>query len=202
MAQDGIETELKWALAADGHAALEGRLAALLGPGRILEQRNRFFDSADGRLRAAGLAVRIRHENDRIVLTCKSRRSAAHAQGLHVHGEIESILLRDPGPDGLAGLLPPAWTIALDGAGLADLGGFSNRRVEHHDGPHLLCLDRTDFAVRIDHELEIETSEPDAAAVRWVRLLADWGVPWQPQPLTKLHRYLALRNPSPGRPTG
>lgn len=203
MNQDGIETELKWELSADGHAALTELLPGLLGPGEELRQENRFFDSVDGRLQAAGLSLRVRRENDRLVLTCKSRRGVPSPDGLHQHGEIECAL--DPGlwtrldqPERLDLPLPPAWRTALAGAALAELGGFANRRLDFHDGPHLLCLDRTAFAWRTDCELEIETAQPAVALARWSGLLAGWGIAWSPQPLTKLHRF--LRGPGPPPP--
>lgn len=202
MAQDGIEIELKWALDAGGHAILTRRLPELLGPGEVLEQDNRFCDSADRRLMAAGLSLRLRRENGRLVLTCKSKAGAPDADGLHRHGEIESLL--DPAwwarvdrPAELPLPLPPAWAAALAGAPLTALGGFANRRIDFRDGPHLLCLDRTEFGARIDHELEIETPDPAAALPRWRGLLATWGVAWSPQPLTKLARFLRLN--APGR---
>lgn len=203
MNRSGEEIELKWALDAAGHAALVQRLPEELGAGRDLRQDNRFFDSADGRLRAAGLSLRLRLENARLVLTCKSRRGAPGADGLHQHGEIESEL--DPAwwasidqPTRLELPLPPAWRAALAGAALVPLGGFANRRLEFHDGPHLLCLDCTAFPWRTDHELEIETTRPGDAATRWSALLATWRIPWTAQTLTKLHRFLS--GPAPGKP--
>ena len=61
-----VEIELKWALSAEAHATLGERLPALLGEARVLEQTNRFFDSADGRLRAARRSIRLRRENARL----------------------------------------------------------------------------------------------------------------------------------------
>lgn len=187
-----VEIELKWALASDGHALLRERIAGLLGPPHRLEQENRFFDSADGRLRAARRSVRLRRENGRVVLTCKARGSV-DADGTHRHDEWERELSAGawgapPDPR----ILPAAWAAALAGAPLAALGGFANLRLEWRDGPHLLCLDATDLGPRLDHELEIETPEPAAALARWSRLLAGWGVAWTPQPATKLARWLAL----------
>lgn len=198
---DGVEIELKWALAAEGHAALVHLLPGMLGPGVDLRQDNRFCDSADRRLQAAGLSVRLRRENLRLVLTCKSRQGTPGPDGLHHHGEVECEL--DPGlwpqvdqPAVLPLPLPPRWRDALAGAPLVTLGGFANHRQEFHDGPHLLCLDRTTFDWRIDHELEIETPQPGEAATRWAGRLAAWAVGWTPQPLTKLHRFLSGARPA------
>jgi uncharacterized protein YjbK len=177
-----IEIELKWALDAAGHA----RLAGLLAPVHALEQDNRFYDSADRRLQRAGLNVRVRREDGRIVLTCK-RRLPPDASGATRHEEHERTLADDRDLP-----LPPAWRTVLAGAPLVCLGGFANRRLEHQDGPHLLCLDRTDFGARIDHELEIETAEPEAACARWSEKLNGWGIAWTPQPFTKFARFLAL----------
>lgn len=193
-----IEIELKWSLDAGAHAALAGRIASLLGPPQRLEQRNRFFDSADGRLRAARRSLRLRRENGRVVLTCKAKGSV-DADGTHRHDEWERELppaAWDAPIDPAA--LPEAWRAALAGAPPLPLGGFANLRLEWHDGPHLLCLDRTDLDGRVDHELEIETPQPGAAAERWSRLLRGWGIAWAPQPLTKLQRWFELRSRSPG----
>ncbi len=184
-----VEIELKWRLDADSHAALRRRIAELLGKAHVLEQTNGFFDSSDGRLRAARRSVRLRRENARVILTCKARGSV-DGIGTHRHDEWERELPAaawDAVPAGL----PEAWTAVLAGAPLHDIGGFANHRLEWHDGPHLLCLDRTDFGGPIDHELEIETPQPQAAHARWSALLAAWGIAWTPQPLTKLHRYLS-----------
>lgn len=191
-----IEIELKWALDPAAYNALAGRLAGLLGDATRLEQRNRFYDSADGRLRAARRSVRLRRENARVILTCKAKGSV-DAAGTHRHDEWEHELPAsawDQPIDPTA--LPEAWREALAGAPLAVLGGFANLRLEWHDGPHLLCLDRTDLDGRIDHELEIETAQPEAAHLRWAALLAGWGIAWTPQPLTKLQRWFELRSRS------
>lgn len=195
-----IEIELKWAVDEAGHAALERCIAGQLGPPARLEQRNRFYDSADGRLRAARRSVRLRNENGRVVLTCKAKGTVDQV-GTHRHDEWERELPAaawdDPEPP--AGL-PEAWTAALAGAPLGVLGGFANLRLEWHDGPHLLCLDRTDLGGRIDHELEIETPQPEVAHRRWAALLAGWGIAWTPQPLTKLQRWAELRSRPPAPP--
>jgi uncharacterized protein YjbK len=191
-----VEIELKWALTPSAHATLADRIAGLLGDAARLEQRNRFYDSADGRLRAARRSVRLRQENARIILTCKAKGSV-DAAGTHRHDEWER---QQPAtawdsPIDVAGL-PEAWREVLAGAPLTMLGGFDNLRFEWHDGPHLLCLDRTDLDGRIDHELEIETPQPEVAHVRWAALLAGWGIAWTPQPLTKLQRWFGIRSRS------
>jgi len=186
------EIELKWALDEPAWRRLGGELRALLGDPRVLSQRNRFYDSADLRLRRLGLNLRLRDENGRVLLTCKRR--VARDGGLHHHEEWESWL--DPAPLGVpdpAALpLPPQVVDALAGAALVATGGFANQRDEFHHGDELLCLDRTDFGVRIDYELEIETNAPAATAATWSARLDAWRIPFTPQPLTKFARLLQL----------
>lgn len=188
-----VETELKWALSAAAHAALAERLRGLLGEPHELAQENRFFDSADGRLRAARRSVRLRRENGRVVLTCKAR-GTVDADGTHRHDEWERELPAAAW-DAPPADLPADWRAALGGTPLVALGGFANRRQEWRDGPHLLCLDESDLGARTDRELEIETPQPQAALARWSAQLAAWGIAWTPQPLTKLQRWWELRNP-------
>jgi uncharacterized protein YjbK len=198
------EVELKWALRADQYAELCSRLDHELGPARLLRQDNRFFDSPDHCLRQHGLNIRLRHENGRLLLTCKRRLAAADAHGLHQHDEWEEWLdaglwsrLDDPQVE-LAHVLPlPAPIIAsLGEAPLQAQGGFSNLRREHDDhhpgASALLCLDRTVYpGNRIDHELEIETAQPQEAGDRWRATLTAWGMTPVAQPLTKFARFLS-----------
>lgn len=189
------EVELKWALQPDGYEALRERLVDLLGPARRLLQRNHFFDTDDRRLRRAGLNVRLREEDDRLLLTCKRRRDPI--AGAHRHDEweapIDPSLLPAPAEplDSAALPLPAPVREALAGATLMELGSFANLRLEHRDGADLLCLDRTEFVDGIDHELEIETSDPAAAAERWRRRLGTWQIAYVPQPLSKFARFLS-----------
>jgi len=179
------ELELKWSLTPAGHQVLRERLTAELGPAEVLEQDNRFFDSADLRLRSARINVRLRDENGRWVVTCK-RKGAGGGGALHDHDEWEVTLAARPA------LLPLApWAeAALAGAPLVEQGGFANTRLSWHDGEHHLCLDATRFAHGDDHELEIETTDPVAAEARWRPRLETWGVPVVPQPVTKFVRFL------------
>jgi uncharacterized protein YjbK len=191
------EVELKWELDPAAHAALARLLPQELGEPRRLDQENRFYDAADGRLRRAGMNVRLRREDDGVLMTCKRR--MPHRHGAHQHDEWERPVdpaiwaridkpgLRDALP------LPPHILEALGDAPLQPLGGFANARLEFHHGSELLCLDRTDFGARVDHELEIETDEPKASTERWSAKLKAWGITWRPQAKTKFARYLELR---------
>jgi uncharacterized protein YjbK len=194
-----LEIEVKWALTGAEHARLGSRLPRLLGPPWRLAQDNRFYDSADGRLRRAGLACRLRREGAAAVLTCKGRAATAPAPaGTSVHEEHErhlslgdaAALERDPAA--LAALLPPAWSAALAGAPLRFVGGFANQRRQWWDGLTLVCLDRTAFPGRIDCEIEFEGSEPAAAAERWRRHFSAWRIGVRPQPISKAARLREL----------
>jgi uncharacterized protein YjbK len=197
-----VEIELKWALDEDGHNALGRRLCELLGKPRVLTQDNRFFDSADLRLRRSALNLRLRRENDRLLMTCKGR-GGVGALGEHHHTEWEEWL--DPatwatvttGQVRSAELpLPEPVRIALGDAPLIAQGGFANLRHEFDyrgDSTALLCLDRTDFlGARVDYELEIETSAAAEQAAIWRRHLDKWQIPFQTQPLTKFARFLSV----------
>lgn len=197
-----LEIELKWGLDASGHATLASELELLLGAPRRLTQDNRFFDTADRRLRRAMLNLRLRRENDALLMTCKGRAGIGNA-GEHRHTEWEE-------------WLDPTWWVDIDGGrldaarlplpdhvrqslgdgALQALGGFSNLRLEfHHPGQPgaLLCLDRTDFlGQRIDYELEIETTAPEQHASEWRTRLNTWGVAITPQMMTKFARFLTL----------
>ncbi len=196
------EVELKWVLTADEHDRLALALPRRLGQAHDLDQRNRFFDAADGRLRRAGLSVRVRRENERVVLTCKMKRGEHSGDGgLFRHQEWE----RDLDPSrwasveaarpGLAAILvlPEPHRLALSDAELVGLGGFDNRRLEWHPDGELICLDRTTFSDRVDHELEIETAHPEESAARWRTEFAALDIPVRPQATTKFARFLERR---------
>ncbi|GDY14824.1 hypothetical protein LBMAG53_37020 [Planctomycetota bacterium] len=197
-----LEVELKLILDEPGHVRLAEVLAAEHGPGQVLEQRNRFFDTADRRLRRAGLNLRLRREalrdghRERLVMTCK-RAAAAAMGGIHRHdeweAEIDPALWELPAAELPLRLpLPEPHTEALGQATTELIGGFANRRIEWHLPTALACLDRTVFSgpagERIDHELEVESAEPDPAS--WRRRFAALGLAWREQPATKFARFL------------
>jgi uncharacterized protein YjbK len=195
------EVELKWALDARAYDRLAVQLETALGPARVLAQENRFFDTADQRLRRERMNLRLRRENGALLLTCKRR---APSQGEeHRHDEWEewiapSLWDRIGSIDLVAALpLPAEAAQTLGGAPLVDLGGFANRRLEHRNGDELLCLDRTDYGTRIDHELEIETPRPEETALAWSGRLREWGVAFRRQSETKFARFLALGSQRP-----
>jgi uncharacterized protein YjbK len=202
------EIELKWALTASDHVRLADRLTAELGAGKILAQENRFYDTPDRRLRQGRMNLRLRFENGRVVLTCKRKAGGSPVgliDGLAQHDEWEQELPAEL----LAGMsaptqvwsdalpLPEPLRVAMNGAAVESIGGFANRRLEFHVQrgalAELVCLDRTDFGVRIDHELEIETTDPAATRLHWQERFAAWGIAVHPQETTKFARFLVLQ---------
>ncbi len=199
-----LEIELKWALSAPAHAALYQALASFIGPGERLQQENRFFDSIDKRLRSHLLNLRIRRENDRVLLTCKAKRPLGPA-GAHQHQEWEEWL--DPemweavesGQIEVTQLpLPALYLEKLAGEPLVYCGGFSNERFAFSytkEPLALLCLDKTQFNNnRIDYELEIECDRPQLCSDFWRQQLATWSIAYASQPLTKFARLLQVIN--------
>lgn len=186
------EVELKWLLEPAGHLRLRTEIAALLGPPRRLEQQNRFYDTADRRLYAAGVNLRLRCENGQWIVTCKQR-VAAH-DGLHHHHEWEHALGEhtDPLTAALAGELPSVVRTALADAMPTCLGGFNNLRFAWDEGNEEIALDETRFAGRTDHELEVETTDVANCRQRWSQRFAEWKVATQPATMTKFARFLAL----------
>ncbi|MBA3684942.1 MAG: CYTH domain-containing protein [Planctomycetes bacterium] len=197
-----LEVELKWRLDQDGHARLGGHLRASLGESRDLVQRNRFFDTADLRLRRERMNIRLRWENGDLVLTCKRPAPGNDAAtGLHQHDEWETRIdadLWDLVEGGIAlhpRMLPLPAPIAAVVAQdpLLPTGGFANQRAEFHRGSDLVALDRTDFGARVDYELEVETPDPTASAAWWRAQLDAWGIAHAPQAHSKFARMLELK---------
>ncbi len=187
------EVELKWLLEPAGHLRLGTEITALLGAPRQLQQQNRFYDTVDRRLYAAGVNLRLRCENGQWIVTCKQRLAAQ--DGLHHHQEWEHVLGEhaDPLAVALAGELPTVVRTALAGAVPTCLGGFDNLRWAWDEGSEEIALDETRFAGRTDHELEVETTEVDACRRRWGQRFTEWGIATQPATTTKFARFLALR---------
>lgn len=136
-----IEAELKFWAEDDGplraltSASLLG--AALLGPARVVDEVDRYLDTADGRLAVARWACRLRSREGRTFASLKG--PAEHEPGdlLHRRPEVE-------GPAG-AGLLPRAWPPSPARDRLLALAG---------DAPLVerftLAQERTERAVELD----------------------------------------------------
>ncbi|HYN47477.1 MAG TPA: CYTH domain-containing protein, partial [Candidatus Nanopelagicales bacterium] len=122
MSTEGVEIELKYRVA-DATAATRLARARTLGPfraagrSRQVQVEDRYLDTADGALRRAGWAVRLRRGPAMTILSVKSTTPAADA--LHRREELE-------GPAGLS-LDPHAWppsparSLVLEHAGDAPL---------------------------------------------------------------------------------
>lgn len=197
-----LEIELKWSVNVAGYTALAPALKSLLGEPHQLRQDNRFFDTKDRHLRKAALNLRLRRENDRLLMTCKGRGGIGTA-GEHRHIEWEEWLNPNLWQQIEAGTLsahqlplPEPIRHALGDGHILPLGGFANQRLEFHQRETpaaLLCLDRTEYlGARIDYELEIETTDPHANAIRWGDQLKKWNIEFSPQPLTKFARFIML----------
>lgn len=186
------EIEFKFGVADE--AALD-RFAAAFGLSRANEpsrtQQNSFFDTREGDLRAQGLALRLRVENGRGILTIKGKGTPRSAHGaLHSrfeaeleieHQDARAILDGQRSPlDLLAGSSAPdvkegleRVRTALGPAKLVHLGGFENERttlppvaidVSGRTETLVFELDRTSFpGNRVDCEIEAEIG-PEVAA--------------------------------------
>lgn len=86
----GREVELKYILQSAHHWRRLGGLLAALAPPDVIVQRNLYLDSADLALRRAAVMVRIRCEEHRVVVACKS--GARLVDGLMTVGESQAVL--------------------------------------------------------------------------------------------------------------
>ncbi|TVR11457.1 MAG: CYTH domain-containing protein [Planctomycetota bacterium] len=194
------EVECKWRIDGRDQAAACALFCQLAGPPEHLQQRNRFFDTAEGHLRAQATSLRLRQENARLLLTCK-RRVAKRDGALHQQQEEESWLnsvlwnLYSEAPLIPHGALPlpPQARHLLGSRPLCNMGGFDNRRLQWHWDRDVLCLDCTDFPRgQREYEIEIElggTRDQDW----WWHTLRQGGIAMSDQSETKLHRYLRLQ---------
>jgi len=204
MPRDGIEREFK-AMLADGDE--RERLVALIGgKPRVLAQRNVLFDTGDFRLSAAGLSLRLRHENFSWLLTGKgeasTRRADPHrllaqrgeaerqiAPALAAHlaaGTADPLpLLRRAEPALIAVALGEAMEQAAGGAPVVVVGEFRNERTLLTAAlpcgtPVSVALDRSEMPDgTVEHELELEIARAavEPAAAWLAQLLAAAEIP-------------------------
>ncbi|TVR45310.1 MAG: CYTH domain-containing protein [Planctomycetota bacterium] len=191
-----VERELKWGLSATDHHRARGLLQQQFGPAQLLRQENRFYDCADGRLRAAGTSLRLRRENQGCLLTIKSQRHTSGA--LHYQNEIEcwlntSYWPRHPRPlDASALPLPAALRQQLGPGNLSFLGSFANTRLQWQRSGELICLDSTRFGPHwTEWEIEIEIASEEGREAHWRHFFASQGIGLQDQQRSKLHRFFA-----------
>jgi uncharacterized protein YjbK len=197
----GRERELKLGIR---DAALFDALLAAAGGERAAPaiQENHFFDSPDRALSARGVALRIRREGERWLLTLKGRDGTQTdpllADRVELECELEpaqaaeALHSRDPAPPLLAALAPVAGEgevsallavarAASDLAPLQCLGSFRNQRTRVRTElaaggerhPVTLEFDRTEFAPGdVRHEVELELAPDDPEAAVRGALLA------------------------------
>lgn len=203
-----MEIEAKFAVPDRDTYRRLAQLSELAGyrlvPRQAGQVADRYFDTADGRLRRGGFACRLRAEGDQIVATLKGLGRAEGA--VHRRAE-EEVRLPTWNPDPTTWPAGPARALALQlsqGAMLAPLFDLTQRRIRRDlfDGERLVAQLSLDF-VRLNltglrrpvrsayYELEVELagdgSEADLATVV-AELSEKWGL--QPEPRSKFERGL------------
>ncbi len=100
-----MAAELEAKFRADGREPLdvlagEARLgAAILDPGRTVDEVDRYLDTADGRLSARAWACRLRHRDGRTIVSLKGPNSPATPEAwLHRRPEVEAPATASPDP--------------------------------------------------------------------------------------------------------
>lgn len=100
-----IEAELKFRAVEDAPLRMLAVAAslgpALLGPARVVDEVDRYLDTADGRLAAARWACRLRSREGRTIVSLKGPAEHAPGDPLHRRPEVE-------GP-AASGLVPGEW---------------------------------------------------------------------------------------------
>lgn len=142
------EIEIKFCLRPGQRSALESRLGA---PARVLEQRDRYFD-------VPGRVLRIRRENDEVLLTHKDR-STVSSDGIKSRHEVEYPLPVD---------FVPRLEALLGWLGHAPLIEVRKERHEYDLPGFVVCLDRVEGLDPPDF-VEIESAGGDTEAMRKLR---------------------------------
>ena len=193
------EIEWKWALNAASHQKWRNFLHQEFGPAFHIEQRNRFFDTADGELRKKHMSVRLRQNNQQLVLTLKQK--VDQQAGLHQQWEWEQplnmcnwwhvsnqaqlwpyIAQAMPWPEHLQPILNPLKLFCF--------GGFDNCRLEWRRDHEHIALDQTTFSSdKVDYELEVEQHGKTVDVQAWQQRALQIGIELVPQPQTKLERF-------------
>ncbi|MFO7856129.1 MAG: CYTH domain-containing protein, partial [Paracoccaceae bacterium] len=173
-----IEIELKMLLpdgaAAEALLASPALAAAACGPARRRALRSIYFDTPDGRLRAAGLALRLRKDGGRWLQTVKRAGAAAGAGGLFAPEEAETAA--PGGRIDLSRLADPALREAVEAArGDAPLAAVFEsvidrrmRDLEMPSGRVELAVDVGELvagerrAALVEAELELKAGAPEA----------------------------------------
>ena len=194
------ERELKWSISAEDAVGIEDKFCRKWGPSQLLHQDNRFFDSADGKLRQQRMSLRLRRENEQVILTCKQRKSVHRA--LHHQQEEECSLnaviwanmAEAPSIDPRSLPIPIGLRSLLGQEALVNMGGFYNRRRQWGIDGDTLCLDFSVFSANYSEwELEIEIPENetgDASEQHWRDTFNAMGITLLSQSRSKLQRFI------------
>lgn len=228
MPRDGIEREFKAMLS--GNEERERLIALIGGSMRVLAQRNLLFDTRSRALAAAGLSLRLRHENFTWWLTAKGTAQGVctEASLLSARGEAERMLhpaialhlaagtadplplIRAAEPAASALRLASAIEREAQGAPLIVVGEFRNERTlcaaSLPGGLAVsIALDRSEMPDgTVEHELELEIPRAQVRhAAAWLeQLLRRAEIPLRPAQ-SKRQRYvraLARRAAADTRP--
>ena len=191
-ASDGKERELKLALA-DGDAYR--KLCGFLKRTESEEEQSNYYFDFQGQLRALGYLLRLRLEGEVAMLTLKGK--ATHQRGIFVADELEFQVSVDQALEVIAGQSPLDRLGTPVVATLTDLlgsgfqahcwGVLENLRRRYRVGDDLLLeVDKTSFPDGSRrYEVEVESSDPESLRQQVESLLAEAGVHWREQELTK-----------------
>lgn len=194
------ERELKWAIR-PGHAQrLEHALLRKWGSGQLLNQHNRFYDSADGLLRSQRMSLRLRRENEQVVLTCKQRKSITNSlhhqqeEECQVNAALWAVLSDADEIDAGCLPIPPVLRRLIGSQPLRNYGGFYNQRRQWSVDGDTVCLDHSRFSPSYtEWEVEIEIGEQQQADEResyWRDYLSALNIELMTQQRSKLQRFI------------
>lgn len=194
-----LERELKYRLR--GEEDWRSLQAGLGPPLRAVTQVNHYLEAPDGRLGRASALLRVRLEGDgdRVLTFKKGERvQAGYFEAVEVDAQVslseQEALWGGSLEDALWSLSPlRAFEEDLGRAPLSLLGTIENLRLSFPlPSGGLLELDRTRFPDgSVDHEVEIETCEPELARGWFEALAGRLGIAAEPQLETKFERFLA-----------
>ena len=195
-----MEKEIELKLEMTGEAANQIEASGLLvGDPKITQQKSIYFDTPDGKLRKAGLSLRIRQSDGKRIQTVKANRSSA--VGLFSRSEWEQSVNDDvPILDGSAPIL------ALLGEATHAITSIFEVRIDRYtwlineSGTSIeLVMDRGEAAVGERRssicEIELELKSGDLAALFALARKIDAAAPARLGVLTKAERGHRLTRP-------
>ena len=190
-----MEQEFKYQLRAEDYAVIIQVFLDQLGEPKVLRQANHFFDTDDGQLQVRGMAVRLRQQNERFLLTCKWGRKTDGA--LSSVQEFEQSVTPEQANLMLHGSVPVALPLApevqqvlrAEEGSLVLRAGFTNKRMCWFTDGIEIALDHADIGGQEEYELELELQGGDlAAAEKLANVAVQAGAVLKPQPKSKLER--------------